>query len=189
MEEPHESTLRSPSFHSANHRGDTEHSTSFRGSSRHSINMEEQEEGGRALSDLRRELTRLQEREALLSHLLCLEREKRVKAEQLVEAEHLACLELGQRLGRERKIVAAVRKRAAAVQLEQGLCYSKDDGISLQEDGGELLRTGVNLKVSLSPSLCLSYMHSFSQLRPLVVPSMKYYIDCSNNSHYICQCT
>ena len=153
MEEPHESTLRSSSFHSANHLGDTEHTTTnLKVSSRHSINMEEQEEGGGTSGDLRRELTRLQEREALLTHLLCLEREKRVKAEQLVEAEHLACLELGQRLGRERKIVAAVRKRAAAAQLERGFCYSKDDGISLQEDGGELLRTGVNLKVSLSLS-------------------------------------
>ena len=67
--------------------------------------------------------------------------------EQLVKAEHLACLELGQRLERERKIVAAIQKRAAAAQLEQGLCYSKDNGISLQEHGGELLRTSVNLKV------------------------------------------
>ena len=131
------------------------------------MNMEE--EGGEttASSDLRRELTRLQEREALLTHLLCLEREKRVKAEQLVEVEHLACLELGQRLGRERKMVAAVRKRAA--QLEQN--YSKDDGISLQEDGGELLRTGVNLKVRYDFFLCFCPLSlSLSLLLPSSLP-------------------
>jgi hypothetical protein len=143
-----------------------------------------------ASSDLRRELTRLQEREALLTHLLCLEREKRVKAEQLVEAEHLACLELGQRLGRERKIVAAIRKREAGQLVKQRGLYSKDDGIFLQEDGGELLRTGVNLKVRCLFSLSLSLRrHSFSKLRPLtndVIPSTKHYTACNNNnSHYV----
>ena len=153
-----DSTLRSSSNHSITDHGDTEHTTtSLKNSSRNSINMQEEDVGGRETavsSDLRRELTRLQEREALLTHLLCLEREKRVKAEQLVEAEHLACLELGERLGRERRTVAAVRKRAAVtaqLQVQEQNCYSsvKDDGISLQEDGGELLRTDVNLKVRM----------------------------------------
>lgn len=154
--DPDDLTLKPSSNHSIHHE-DTEYTTNLTTSSscRLSINMQEEEEAT-VTGDLRRELTRLQEREALLTHLLCLEREKRVKAEQLVEAEHLACLELGQRLGRERKMAEAVRKRAA--QLEQnfkgeevheiGGSRSKDDGISLQEDGGELLRTGVILKVS-----------------------------------------
>ena len=166
-----EINLKSSSNHSIHH-GDTEHTTSLKTSSQHSINMDEEEREATMSGDLRRELTRLQEREALLTHLLCLEREKRVKAEQLVEVEHLACLEVRQRLGRERKMVAAVRKRAAQLEqnfkgeeVEIGGSTSKDDGISLQEDGGELLRTDVISKVrytyvylllSLSLSLSLS---------------------------------
>lgn len=123
---------------------------------------------GALANDLRRELSRLQEREALLTHLLSLEREKRVKAEQLIEAEHQACLELGQRLGRERKKVAAVIRKRQAAKLELSCSEeeeakalaskTRDDGISLQEDGGESLRMDESLKVrcgslSLSPSI------------------------------------
>ena len=164
--EPLDSTLRSSSNHSVTDRGDSEHTTKLlKDGSRHSISMEAEEGEGEtttaASSDLRRELTRLQEREALLTHLLCLEREKRVKAEQLVEVEHLACLELGQRLGRERKAVATVRKRAATRLTFEQSC-SKDDGISLHEEGGVLMRTGVNLKVRCDLMLVVSLSLSLS---------------------------
>ena len=169
----HDSTLKSSSNHSSH--GDTEDITNHKTNNSYLINMEEGGEGTTS-SDLRRELTRLQERESLLAHLLCLEREKRVKAEQLVEVEHQACLELGQRLGRERKLVAAVKKRGTQLGErveEDEPTKSKDDGISLQENGGEL-QTNVCFKVrgflvcafALSLSLSLS-PHSF-HLRPLM---------------------
>lgn len=119
------------------------------------------EEGAESTSsDLRQELARLQDREALLTHLLLLEREKRVRAEQLVEVEHLACLELGHRLERERKLVAAARKRAARLQKSSqrgsGAAVvvvahgaGEDDGVSLsQEHGEDVTSADLNTKTS-----------------------------------------
>ena len=125
------------------------------------LNMEE--DTSSLTSDLRQELVRLQDREALLTHLLLLEREKRVRAEQLVEVEHLACLELGHRLTRERKLVAAAGKKTAGLQrTSSDHGGEKDDGSLVQERREEIKRTDSSSKVRMFSPLILSLSFSLS---------------------------
>lgn len=103
-------------------------------------------------NDLRQELGRLQEKEALLNHLLLLEREKRVRAEQHVEAEKQACLELRQLLLREKRVHRACPTSPSQVTLvpqpemrgagQQG----EGEGRTVRDGGTTVVSTEVGLR-------------------------------------------
>ncbi len=73
---------------------------------------------------LRSELTRLQDREATLSHLLILERERRVRAEHLFEVERLACFQLGHQLVRHKVNHADAKSEGTILSNSDGHCYN-----------------------------------------------------------------
>ncbi len=101
---------------------------------------------------LRSELTRLQDREATLSHLLTLERERRVRAEHLFEVERLACFQLGHQLARHKVNHTDAKSEGTILANSDGHCY---DALSNEDSVESCI---ISLKDTSYSKVCSSCM-------------------------------
>lgn len=96
----------------------------------------EKKQAAQDLLELKEELARLREKEAVLSHLLSLEKEERVKAEQLVEVERMSSLQWEHRLHLLKKHKSEeekLRKEKVGLKIISIIIYLAEQFICIKE--------------------------------------------------------